>query len=208
MDRRKKKIKKKKAPILFETMALDDFQLILHWAHTGEIILNDSGAKNLQRLFALFEWGSFFQMKSFNSSILQVISTHYVNPTSVCLIWNQAEECADHEMSDLSEKCLEFFQKEFVACTMDPTINQNFWQLKKHLLKSALDSGLINASYRTMTQVIHEWALANALRLGETAASLEGQLLPPSTLFNLENRRCILGVGPNPTQLPLYLAAI
>jgi len=71
-----------------------------------------------------------------------------------------------------------------------------------------LDSGLINASYRTMAQVIREWTLDNALRLGETAASLEGQLLPPSTLFNLENRRCVLGVGPNPTQMPLYLAAI
>jgi len=198
---------KKKAPIILEQIPQSDFEVILNFVHTGQITLAASGAENLKKLFRLMEWGMFFQMKSFLAALSYLTYKYYVNTKSVCLIWNLAEDYPDQEMADLMEKCLEYFQREFVACTVVAEAKEHFFTLKKHLLKSALDSGLINADYRIMAQVIREWANANAIRLSEPAASLEAQLLPPSTLFNLANRRSILGVGPRPNQLPSFLAA-
>jgi len=187
-------------PIVLENVTPADFECILHFIYTGNL----REVSNMNYLLRMLDAATFFDIRALTTACERAIFKYHVNGHSVCLVWNAVAEWS--ACRTLADRCMHFFQKEFLSCTLALDNKTNFHQLRKDLFLSALIPGLINVDSRIMVKVVREWAQANAARLNTTQEALEAELLPPSTLFNLSNRCSILGVGPRLADVPRRLA--
>jgi len=71
----------------------------------------------------------------------------------------------------------------------------SFLCLKMKLLKRGLTPGLVPADSTYTRQCVHLWASANSSRYAQPASTLEELLLPPNTLFTLQNRNMVFGAS-------------
>eukprot|EP00474_Spongospora_subterranea_P009470 CRZ09928.1 hypothetical protein [Spongospora subterranea] len=133
-------------------------------------------------------WSWVMGAHSLQSWVEHVVVTRYLNCTNVCQIWS-SPSCSEY----LSERCMQFFQDNFMDCAT----SSGFLNLRPELMKAALNGGHIDADTISMMAALRRWAHINAAHPNESEQVLS-TLLPPNTMFNMINRMTILGVNRRP----------
>lgn len=161
---------------------------VVRYIHMEESV-DDFSFKNVHELIELLQAGLYFGVTSLVNHCSFLLRLNYITAEHVCYVWNIASD--QPETESLSQKCEEFLQENFIACAL----HEGFLFLRKDLLKSCLDAGKITAESLEMVQAIRKWADAAARRSGrpQEASELFLQMLPPFTLFNVQNRLMLLG---------------
>eukprot|EP01062_Namystynia_karyoxenos_P073915 TRINITY_DN70728_c0_g1_i1.p1 TRINITY_DN70728_c0_g1~~TRINITY_DN70728_c0_g1_i1.p1 ORF type:complete len:547 (+),score=199.12 TRINITY_DN70728_c0_g1_i1:79-1641(+) len=122
----------------------------------------------------------------------------FASPETVAPLWNVAHQLRASATCDV---CRNIFVSRFAECAEC----YDFLDLSKELFKAALDSGRIACPTQIVLAAIERWAKHQITRdldggdavdvPQEAINALVFDLLPPNTMFNVEMRRALLGLG-------------
>ena len=158
------------------------------------VTISNKQLKLIYSYVQLLSLCKYLSMNQLHESIQYDIVKQLLDIQTCCILWIICGS-VDNDNSMVADivcdSCLSFFQSNFIQCSMTSA----FKQLPQYLLKQALDSGCIDASFDDMCTQLYEWARYNCSNTSndDDIQLLLRQLLPPTTLFNQRCKRRIMG---------------
>jgi len=168
-------------PIPLPNISSAMFQALLHYVHCKKIILT-----LVEDRWELSSYSQYFGMENLSIACQQSIGNKLSDDT-VCFVWNRASRTG---ASTLCNCCKTYFMENFSSIVHSP----GFVVLHRALLKEGLQSGNINGQFKVVLRAVRSWAWFNMVVIDKSPYTEEAlqnyilDLLPPNTLFCLENK--------------------
>jgi hypothetical protein len=152
----------------------------------------DIELKTVGQILDVLQWSFYLGVPSLISYCEHILDVLHLNTDTVCPIWNLV--CNHVETENLASKCEKMVEDRFMECAQ----SSGFLELRYDLLKGVLNAGKVSADSLHMMMAIKRWVDAQG-ESGSKAKDLFFQMLPPFTMFNVQNRMILLGLANGPT---------